>query len=430
MGARVLVVDDSPTIRKVVTAILSRGGYDAVAAGDGQQALDILADASAPKVELVLLDFVMPRMTGYELCRRMRSDKALEKTPVVLMSAKTDKIRQQFVEQTGALDAISKPFDARALLAVVEGTLQKVEEGRTARPLDETFTDPPPPTERVPPAREATRALAARLLPSLADVARARSVEELAMLLERALGDETPPDEVLSGRADAVPLGEILQVLQMQQQTGVLALRDGPLEVTVMFRDGLIDVARSRGVSDEFRLGRYLLHEERLSKADLDRVVADAKATGKLLGDVAIELGLLAKDDIESALSRQSSELVFEALRWPNARFSFRRTKAAEDGVRLGLSVGSLVMEGFRRVDEWRLIEQDIDFDAVLVREQAAIDKLDAARLTKLEHLVLGLIDGERQITDVVRASHASSFDACKVLFQLLEARLVRRRSS
>ena len=429
MGARVLVVDDSPTLRKVVTAILMRGGYDAVAAADGQQALDILADVDGPRVELILCDFVMPRMTGYELCRRIRSDEALKMLPVVLMSAKADKIRQQFVEQTGALDAISKPFDARALLAVVEGTLQKVERGLSARPLDETIAEGPPSTERVR-ASAPMRRLAERLRPALAELVKTSDVDELALALDKLVGDLAQDDEVLAGRADAVPLGEVLQVLQMQQQSGMLYLREGRLEVSVAFRDGLVDVARSRGVSDEFRIGRYLRLEGRLSPEDLERSLAAAKAQGKLLGDVAVELALITQEDLERALEAQTSELVYEALRWPHARFSFNKAPAEEGGVRLGLPVGSLLMEGFRRVDEWRLIEKDIDFDAVLMKEQGAIDKLKPGRLTKLEQKVLELIDGGRPVSEVVRDSHASSFDACKVLFQLLEARLVRPRSA
>src|SRR5215475_11689074 len=115
--ARILVVDDSPTIRKVVTGILERHGYETVAAADGQLALDALQ--ADDKVDLVLLDFVMPKMNGFQFCRAVRKSEKLNALPVVLMSAKSDKIRDQFVEQTGAIDAISKPFDAQALVVAI-----------------------------------------------------------------------------------------------------------------------------------------------------------------------------------------------------------------------------------------------------------------------------------------------------------------------
>src|SRR5262245_40221207 len=137
--ARVLIVDDSPTILKVVSAILSRHGYEAAVARDGAIGIDMIK--RGPRYDLVLLDFVMPRMNGYQFCRDLRSSPAHRALPVVLMSAKGDKIRGQFVQQTGAVDAITKPFDARALVAVIEGALAKTAEGR-ARPVPEGDTMP------------------------------------------------------------------------------------------------------------------------------------------------------------------------------------------------------------------------------------------------------------------------------------------------
>src|SRR5262245_22011997 len=136
MGSRgrVLIVDDSPTILKVVSAILARHGYEPAVARDGLAAIDMIRRGA--KYDLVLLDFVMPRMNGYQFCRELRSNAAHRTLPVVLMSAKGDKIRGQFVQQTGAVDAITKPFDARALVAVIEGALAKTAEGR-ARPVPE-----------------------------------------------------------------------------------------------------------------------------------------------------------------------------------------------------------------------------------------------------------------------------------------------------
>ena len=128
MGARILVVDDSPTIRKVVASILTSKSYDAVTAEDGQDAL--IKIKSGVEFDLILLDFVMPRMNGYQFCRELRAHPERANVPVVLMSAKGDKIRGQFVQQTGAIDAITKPFDARGLIAVVEGALKKHQEGR------------------------------------------------------------------------------------------------------------------------------------------------------------------------------------------------------------------------------------------------------------------------------------------------------------
>src|SRR5271165_1176148 len=117
MPTRVLVVDDSPTIRKVVSAVLERHGFAAAQAPDGQAALERLMEAAdvgaeangEGRIDLVLVDFVMPRMNGFQFCRAVRENGRLRTTPIVLMSAKSDRIRDHFVKQTGAIDAITKP---------------------------------------------------------------------------------------------------------------------------------------------------------------------------------------------------------------------------------------------------------------------------------------------------------------------------------
>ena len=151
----------------MVSAILARHGYEPAVARDGLAGIEMIK--KGPKYDLVLLDFVMPRMNGYQFCRELRSNPAHRALPVVLMSAKGDKIRGQFVQQTGAVDAITKPFDARALVAVIEGAL--VEDGRGARaPRPRGREDARRGHDRREPAARAARQAAAAQRPAV-DVA-------------------------------------------------------------------------------------------------------------------------------------------------------------------------------------------------------------------------------------------------------------------
>ncbi len=452
MAQRVLVVDDSATIRKVVGSVLSRAGYDVGHAGDGAQALSLLR---REKFDLALVDFVMPKLNGFDLCRKLRDDDALRDLPVVLMSAKADKIREHFLRQTGALDAITKPFDPRALLLLIEGALKKVDEGRRRRGESIPPTSEPPPESTIVDApaslrRGAPDAFVRTLAEVVARVAPhvsasvAQDLDAVHAATRRALGDDAlaalheelagpTANAVLSGDLAAIPLAEVLQLLQLQRQTGILVVHDKRTEVQVALRDGLVDLATSRGAADEFRLGRYVVEGGRLDRAQLDDFIAKERASGRarLLGDALIAEGILTREDVHDALGRQTSELIYDVLRWTRGRFLFdnNATRTEASSAQLGLPVASIVMEGFRRVDEWRLMEGALgDFEQVFYRDPVAIEALGTSRLTREERAVLMAVDGERSVREVIGAVSMGSFDVCKILYQFVQSRLIRKR--
>ncbi len=456
--ARVLVVDDSPTILKVVSAILARHGYEPVIARDGLAGIDMLK--RGPKYDLVLLDFVMPRMNGYQFCRELRSNPAHRTLPVVLMSAKGDKIRGQFVQQTGAVDAITKPFDSRALVAVIEGALAKTAEGR-ARPVPEGDTMPDEDTiaDSLPRPSLAPKALKARAAIEFAQQLSTAIVPQILTLsvedrsseaaVMAAVAKSMAPDvvsalaatlkdldgegakEVMSGDISAIPLAEVLQVLQMQRQTGVLRITSNKAAMTISLRQGLIDLVQSRGASDEFRLGRYFIEKGLLGKPELEALLKEKGAGSRLLGDLLVDSGKVTKDDLTDALTRQSSELIYDVLRWPFGRFSFTKEpfRSEAEQAKLGLGVSGLVLEGFRRVDEWRLMEGTIHFDQVVVVDQVALDAVGTEKLTRIEKMVLASVNGSRTVNEVIKDSSAGSFDAIKVVYQFLQSRVLRTRA-
>src|SRR5215467_10766932 len=125
-GYGILVIDDSPTILKVVQLVLSKAGFHITTASDGEQGL---AMARVDRPALILLDFVMPKMNGYQVCRALAADPELRDIPVVLMSAKGDQVGERFVKVMGIVDYITKPFSPEAITAVVQHTI-----GKYARP--------------------------------------------------------------------------------------------------------------------------------------------------------------------------------------------------------------------------------------------------------------------------------------------------------
>lgn len=463
MSVRILVVDDSPTIRKVVASILTAREYEPILAEDGQAALELLA---YERVDLVLLDFVMPRMNGYQFCRELRANSELRNLPVVLMSAKGDKIREQFVDQTGAIDAITKPFDARGLVAVVEGALKKHGEGR-AGPVPEAGEMPAdddemlvalrnsrpslsddPALRKLQAAREFGSAIERVLFSELRKLKKLpEGVDDIVRTaIERAIRPETMnalgtllrslsygdnTHEVLAGDVSVISIAEVLQLLDLQRQTGALGVYTRDAEITLYVRNGRVDFASWQGLSAEFLFGRYLMEDGAVSRDQLQSALDQRPGSRKLLGEELVDATSLRPEAVRRALVRQTSELVYEVVRWKSGRFAFNvdvenpaATKAA-----LAMETSALVMEGFRRVDEWRLIEGSFDFDDVLYPDQGAIERLHEINLTPEERKVLAAIDGQRTIRELVNETPQSSFEVCKILYQLLNSRLVRRKN-
>ena len=116
-GKTILVVDDSPTVRKLISGKLEKAGHSVVCAVDG---VDALAKLEEQLPDLVLLDITMPRMDGYEVCKQIRSDPAARDLPVVMISGKDgffDKVRGRMAGTSGY---ITKPFGPETLMKAIE----------------------------------------------------------------------------------------------------------------------------------------------------------------------------------------------------------------------------------------------------------------------------------------------------------------------
>lgn len=127
--ARVLIVDDEPNIREVVGLYLSRDGHDVVSATDGEEALAVFRESEP---DLVVLDLMLPKLSGLEVCRRMR---AVRKVPLIMLTARGEEEERVLGLSLGADDYVAKPFSPRELAARVAAVLRRVEEssGPTGR---------------------------------------------------------------------------------------------------------------------------------------------------------------------------------------------------------------------------------------------------------------------------------------------------------
>ncbi len=452
---RVLVVDDSPTIRRVVSNVLLGAGHAVVAADSGAQGL-IEARAALP--DLVLLDFMMPGMNGYQFIQALDEDERLAAVPVVLMCTRSDQVNDAALKQMGVLDTITKPFSPEAILAVTSWALAK----RGLQKHDEAtgVTDTRAPAflssdrdvdaasdtaEGAPPqggdgdiadalARLLADALAARGIDDPDQMARAVTGEVAASLstvalqelVARALGPEAlrRPVPSLYGDLSAVPLPEVLQLLKFQGQTGVLELtleaQPVPARMEIAFSGGAVVAVRARNVRGDLLLGRYFVAHGYVTAAQLEELLRGHDGR-RPLGQRLLDAGIVDADAVRACLGEQAKDLMYELLRARRGVFGLRCgiEHVPVPHVTPGFSVDALLFEGLRRIDEWSVVEKEVPSFAARFRQ---VEGADTRGLTSEEAEVFGGLPkhGSLSVFELVASSRLRAYDVCQLLYRLV----------
>jgi two-component system OmpR family response regulator len=118
-SADILIAEDDRSLLEVLKYNISKEGYNVLTATDGAQALEL---ARSEKPQLIILDVMLPRMDGFEVCRVLRQESA---TPILMLTAKSDEVDKVVGLEIGADDYMTKPFSVRELLARIKAMLRR-----------------------------------------------------------------------------------------------------------------------------------------------------------------------------------------------------------------------------------------------------------------------------------------------------------------
>jgi len=118
---RILIIDDEPELVKAITVRFKASGYEVISADDGQQGLD---KAEEIKPDLILLDIIMPKKDGYEVCKNLKSKPKTKDIPILILTAAGQQGLKKRCMEAGADEVIKKPFETTELLELVNKFLQ------------------------------------------------------------------------------------------------------------------------------------------------------------------------------------------------------------------------------------------------------------------------------------------------------------------
>jgi CheY-like chemotaxis protein len=117
---RILVVDDSKTALMMTTMIVNKGAYDVVTAGDGEEGVQ---KALADKPDLILMDVMMPKMDGFEACKRLRSHEPTRDIPIIMVTTRGELTNVEIGYEAGCSDYVTKPINSVELLTKIRNYL-------------------------------------------------------------------------------------------------------------------------------------------------------------------------------------------------------------------------------------------------------------------------------------------------------------------
>ncbi|MGA0200646.1 MAG: response regulator, partial [Prochlorotrichaceae cyanobacterium] len=134
---KILVIDDSRVIRMRVNEMLPKGDFELLEAKDGVEGLNLIKQEHP---NLIMLDFILPKMSGWEVFQHVQADDVLQRIPLVVMSGRKEEVTEKLSEPFEFFEFIEKPFEKSDLMAAIKSAMQKARKRPTAIPA----TSPPP----------------------------------------------------------------------------------------------------------------------------------------------------------------------------------------------------------------------------------------------------------------------------------------------
>jgi Domain of unknown function (DUF4388) len=256
----------------------------------------------------------------------------------------------------------------------------------------------------------------------------------------------------LQGTLKDFGIADILQLIGQQQKTGQLYLANKEQEVNIFFKDGNIVRVESVTRKKKDLIGNMLVQAELITEAQLEEALETQRRTLKRLGDVLVSSGALTADRFKMMMQLQATETIYRLFSWDNGTYEFKAEPVESDTEAIKpLRAESVLMEGFRMVDEWPVIrrkinrldmtfetlkplpppvhkEEDLDaaFDDAFAEKKKDENKGEFKSVGDSERAVYEKITPGRDVRKLIDVSLLGEFETCKALLNLINLEYIR----
>ncbi len=252
----------------------------------------------------------------------------------------------------------------------------------------------------------------------------------------------------LKGTLKDFGIADILQLIGQQTKTGVLTLTHKDDSVAVSFKDGNIVRAETTHRNRKELIGSMLVAAQLVSEQQLEFALETQKRTLQRLGDVLVSQGVITEQKFKSMVQLQTSETLFRLFGWKTGTYEFEQKDVETENTLVPLRAESVLMEGFRRVDEWPVVRKRItslqmtfeklkelppaelekdDFDAALddafgdaKEEKKSVNKGEFQSVGENERRAYNCIAPGRTVQRIIELSQLGEFETAKALCNLI----------
>ncbi|MEM7052809.1 MAG: DUF4388 domain-containing protein [Acidobacteriota bacterium] len=215
----------------------------------------------------------------------------------------------------------------------------------------------------------------------------------------------------ITGNLKTMQLAELLQWLSQSNKTGTLVIDSQKVTKKVYFRDGR--VISSASTDEKEHLGHFLMSRGLIGETELSKAIEMQERTGMLLGKILVTIGAIDEKTLHKLLRLKAQESIYDIFTWPEGEFRFIENELPRNTmIAIDLDVTVIILEGVRRVDEWRRIREFIPTTRAIPVSVGELSEPSNPAAQK----ILDLIDDHRTVAEICLETHSSEFNTCKVL--------------
>jgi CheY-like chemotaxis protein len=428
-GEKILDIDDSPTVQRLIEMQLTSQCYEVILASDGEEGI---AKARSERPAVILVDFVMPKMNGYQVCKILKEDPDFKDTPIILVTSKGDKVASKFVDALDITDFFTKPFQPAELLAKIRDVIDKRTEAQPPPPPPEPGSERrpavlPPLSEMASPGtgiEVMVRSMVEQVFDAFVKTKLPEIIQqELAKVLQSAVAAG------IQGNLASVRIVDVMRMLGLQCQTGRVVINRPGDAVEIYFKDGLVVFASENSNGSSTAVEALLRKSCRIDEESLRHVLRIAKMTSQPIDSVLFREKMIDHKAFAACLRRHTESTVYKVMAWTDGDYYFEKISSPLFSTPVQIKVDDLLLERARRADEWSLIQKEItNFNIVLEPMSGNADELTTRGMSDVDLKVFSLINGSRTIQEIIEMLCLDDFDVAKSMFILLSLNLIRRK--